>query len=297
MSQAVADLPEDVESLRVIIAAQATELADANRRLHTRDTLIEKLKAQLALLRRARFGASSEKVEREIAQLELALEDIESSAIEAAPPPFAKAESEKAKPARQPLQDHLPRFEEVHEIGDCACPTCGGRDFLKAGSVVSEVLDYIPASFRVVRHVRRRMVCKGCDTEIKAAMPSPPIERGKPGAGLLAHVLVAKYGDHLPLYRQSGIYARENVELSRSTMAHWVGQVSAGASNDGRRDMIARSPDAGRDDGDEQILVSGGDERRQTRRIEGFNLLNGRFQRPCQNSARRTAHTQQIGYL
>jgi transposase len=89
------------------------------------------------------------------------------------------------------------------------------------------VLDYIPASFRVVRHVRRKIVCKGCDTEINAAMPSLPIERGKPGAGLLAHVLVSKYCDHLPLYRQSGIYARENVELSRSTMAHWVGQVSA----------------------------------------------------------------------
>jgi transposase len=227
MSQAVADLPEDVESLRAIIAAQAAELTEANRRLHTRDTLIEKLKAQLALLRRACFGASSEKVERQIEQLELALEDIEASAGENASPPVAKAEAEKSKPARQPLPDHLPRFEEIHEVGDCACPTCGGRDFLKAGSFVSEVLDYIPASFRVVRHVRRKMVCRGCDTEIKAAMPSPPIERGKPGAGLLAHVLVAKYCDHLPLYRQSDIYARENVELSRSTMAHWIGQTNA----------------------------------------------------------------------
>ncbi|HME86510.1 MAG: IS66 family transposase [Methylocella sp.] len=227
MSQAVADLPENLESLRAIIATQAAELAEANRRLHTRDTLIEKLKAQLALLRRARFGASSEKVEREIAQLELALEDIEVSAGETAPPPVRKAEAEKNKPARQPLPEHLPRHEEVHEIGDCACPTCGGRDFLKAGSVVSEVLDYVPASFRVVRHVRRKMVCKGCDTEIKAAMPSSPIERGKPGPGLLAHVLVSKYCDHLPLYRQSEIYAREGVELSRSTMADWVGQANA----------------------------------------------------------------------
>jgi transposase len=226
MSQAAADLPEDIETLRAIIAAQAAQLAEADRRLHTRDTLIEKLKAQLALLRRARYGASSEKVERQIEQLELALEDIEAAAGETAPLSLAKAEAEKTKPARQPLPEHLPRFEEIHEVEDCACPTCGGRDFLKAGSVVSEVLDYIPASFLVVRHVRRKLVCKGCDTEIKAAMPSPPIERGKPGAGLLAHVLVAKYCDHLPLYRQSGIYARENVALSRSTMAHWVGQVS-----------------------------------------------------------------------
>lgn len=227
MSQAAADLPEDVESLRAIIAAQAIELADQARRLHTRDTLIEKLKAQLAALRRARFGASSEKVERAIEQLELALEDIEATAVETAPALPAKAEDAKNKPARQPLPDHLPRHEEVHEVQDCACPTCGGRDFLKAGSVVSEVLDYVPASFRVVRHVQRRIVCKGCDTEIKAAMPSPPIERGKPGAGLIAHVLVAKYCDHLPLYRQSEIYAREGVDLSRSTMADWVGRASA----------------------------------------------------------------------
>ncbi len=227
MIEAVADLPDDVDSLRAMIVAQATKLGEANRLLHTRDTLIEKLKAQLALLRRARYGASSEKVDREIEQLELALEDIEALAGETAPPSIHKVEAEKSKPARQPLPDHLPCFEEVHELGDCACPTCGGRDFLKAGSVVSKVLDYVPASFRVVRHVRRKMVCKGCDTEITAAMPSPPIERGKPGAGLLAHVLVSKYCDHLPLYRQSDIYAREGVELSRSTMADWVGQASA----------------------------------------------------------------------
>jgi transposase len=226
MSQAVADLPEDVESLRAIIAAQAAELNEAARRLHTRDTLIEKFKAQLAALRRARFGASSEKVERGIEQLELALEDIEAAAGETAPALPAKAEDAKSKPARQPLPDHLPRHEEVHEVQDFACPTCGGRAFLKAGSVVSEVLDYVPASFRVVRHIQRRIICKGCDTEIKAAMPSPPIERGKPGAGLLAHVLIAKYCDHLPLYRQSDIYGREGVDLSRSTMADWVGRAN-----------------------------------------------------------------------
>jgi transposase len=122
---------------------------------------------------------------------------------------------------RQPLPDHLPRHEEVHEIeADCACPTCGGRDFLKNGSVINDVLDYVTASFRIVRYVRRRIVCKGGDTEIRAAMPAPPIERGKPAAGQLAHGLVGKYCDHLSLYRQSEIYAREGVELARSTMAH-----------------------------------------------------------------------------
>lgn len=221
MSFTLPDLPDDVESLRAIIAAQAVQL-------HSRDILIEKMRAQLAALRRARFGQSSEKVEREIAQLELALEEIEATDAATAPPlPAASRREEKAKPARQPLPDHLPREEIVHDFGEPVCPTCGGTAFLKAESRVTEVLEYVPASFRVVRHVQARCVCKGCDGEIAAAMPSLPIERGKPGPGLIAHVLVAKYCDHLPLYRQSEIYAREGVELARSTMADWVGRSSA----------------------------------------------------------------------
>ncbi|MCA1371766.1 IS66 family transposase [Bradyrhizobium sp. BRP14] len=104
---------------------------------------------------------------------------------------------------------------------------CGGSDFIRNGEAVTEVLDYVPASFRVVRHVQPRFTCKGCDTDIKATMPSLPIERGKPGGGLVAHVLTAKYCDHLPLYRQSEIYVREGVDLFRSTMADWVGKASA----------------------------------------------------------------------
>ena len=88
------------------------------------------------------------------------------------------------------------------------------------------MLDYVPASFRVLRHVQPRLVCKGCDTEVKVAMPSPPIERGKPSPGLIAHVLTAKYCDHLPLYRQSEIYAREGIDLARSTMADWIGRAN-----------------------------------------------------------------------
>jgi len=103
---------------------------------------------------------------------------------------------------------------------------CGGSDFLRAGETVSEVLDYVPASFRVVRHIQLRFTCKDCDTQVRVEMPSLPIERGKPGPGLVAHVLIAKYCDHLPLYRQSEIYAREGVDLSRSTMADWIGKAS-----------------------------------------------------------------------
>ncbi|MFT4133743.1 IS66 family transposase [Labrys sp. (in: a-proteobacteria)] len=227
MEPSLTDLPDDVEALRAIIVSQAEALARQTQKLQSRDTLIEKLQAQLAILRRARFGASSEKIERSIEQLELALEDIE--AADARLPAAAlptQPDALKAKPGRQPLPDHLPRQDVIHQVA-CTCPVCGGSDFIKAGETVSEVLDYIPASFRVVRHVQPRFTCKGCDTDIRARMPSLPIERGKPGAGLVAHVLIAKYCDHLPLYRQSEIYAREGVDLSRSTMADWVGKASA----------------------------------------------------------------------
>jgi transposase len=218
MEQSLTDLPNDVEALRAIIVAQALQLAK-------RDSLIDKLKAQLAVLKRARFGASSEKMDRAIEQLELALEDIETAEAMASVSP-SLADPVKAKPSRQPLPDHLPRQDVVHQAA-CACPVCGGSDFIRNGETVSEVLDYVPASFRVVRHIQPRFTCKGCDTTIKATMPSLPIERGKPGPGLVAHVLVAKYCDHLPLYRQSEIYAREGVDLSRSTMADWIGKASA----------------------------------------------------------------------
>lgn len=227
MIPAASNLPDDVDALRGIIVAQARELADQTRRLQARDTLIETLKAQLALLRRSRFGASSEKIDRAIEQLELALEEIEASASEGAMPiPTGEQETLRPKPSRQPLPEHLPRHDVLHELADCACPACGNRDFLKAGSTITEMLDYVPASFRVIRHHQPRFVCKGCDTPITASMPTPPIERGKPGPGLIAHVLIAKYCDHLPLYRQSGIYAREGVDLARSTMADWVGKAS-----------------------------------------------------------------------
>lgn len=226
MEQGLSDLPDDVEALRAIIAAQAEELARQTLKLQSRDTLIEKLKAQLAVLKRARFGASSEKIERSIEQLELALEDIEAAAAEITAPASSPDGSRvKAKPSRQPLPDHLPRHDFVHQAAR-TCPVCGGSNFIRNGETISEVLDYVAASLRVVRHVQPRFTCKGCDTDVRATMPSLPIERGKPGPGFIAHVLVAKYCDHLPLYRQSAIYAREGVDLSRSTMADWIGKAS-----------------------------------------------------------------------
>ena len=105
------------------------------------------------------------------------------------------------------------------------CPQCQG-ELRKLGEDVSEMLEYVPASFVVVRHVRTKLNCTKCDCIVQAEAPSRPIERGLAGPGLLAHVLVSKYCDHQPLYRQSEIYARQGVELERSTMADWVGGCS-----------------------------------------------------------------------
>jgi transposase len=130
--------------------------------------------------------------------------------------------AEIGKPVRQPLPDHLPREEVLHEPV-CICPDCGGP-MRRIGDDFIEQLDYVPASFRVIRHVPPKLGCRACGRIVQAPLPSMPVERGKPGAGLLAHIPVAKYADHLPLYRQSEIYAREGVDLARSTMADWVGR-------------------------------------------------------------------------
>jgi transposase len=209
-------LPETTEELRALVLEQRAALRE-------RDGIIERLKAQLAWLRRQQFGRSSEKIEREIAQLELQLEDLEesSSARAAARSPDRAV----ARPARHPLPDHLPREEIVHEPA-CSCPACGSP-LRRLGEDVSEMLEYVPASFRVIRHVRPKLSCARCERIVQSEAPSRPIARGLAGPGLLAHVLVAKYADHLPLYRQSAIYAREGVELERSTLADWVGSASA----------------------------------------------------------------------
>nr|WP_229418172.1 IS66 family transposase [Massilia sp. Root351] len=193
--------------------------------LSTRTAEIEHLKLVLAKLRRMQFGRRSEKLDQQIEQLKLKLEDLEAEAVVAeAQAPVEMAPRRKSE--RKPLPPHLPREDRVLLPSSQACPDCGGK--LKAmGEDVSEQLEYVPASFRVIRHVRPKLACACCDRIVQAPAASRPIERGLPGPGLLAHVLVAKYADHVPLYRQSVIYAREGVELERSLLASWVGAASA----------------------------------------------------------------------
>jgi transposase len=215
-----ARLPSDVESLQRLVREQQAQLL-------SRDVLIEQLKLQLARLKRMKFGRSSEQLDAQIAQLEFSLEELEANAA-TAPPSYAPAGALAFKPARKPLPEHLPREPHIHEpsTGACNCPECGGP--LRAlGEDVSEVLEYIPEHWKVLKHVRPKYSCSACQKIMQAAAPSRPIERGYAGPGLLAHVLVSKYCDHIPLYRQSQIYAREGVELDRATLADWVGSVSA----------------------------------------------------------------------
>lgn len=208
-----------------------TDLKAAKAGLMLRVLEIEKLKAQIARLRRQKFGQSSERFDQQLEQLELRLEDIESDlAEEMAVNPELAAEVEraraksKAKPVRKALSAHLPRRRvEIPAPDSQTCHKCNGS-MSPLGIDVTEVLDYVPASWVVVRHERQKCVCKNCDAISEAPAPKLPIPRGKAGPGLLAHVLVAKYCDHIPLYRQEVIYAREEVELSRSTMSDWVGQ-------------------------------------------------------------------------
>ncbi|TAN58928.1 MAG: IS66 family transposase [Magnetospirillum sp.] len=231
MLETVSSLPDDVESLRHIIAGLSGELAAAKAGLVTKSLEIETLKVQIARLRRQRFGRSSEKLDRQIEQLELVLEDLEVSAGAERPASEASAEIPAAEPGqrrhggRRPLPAHLPRREVVH-AGACACPACGGA-LRQVGEDITEILDYLPGRFEVVRHVRPAFSCRTCETMVQAPMPSLPVARGQPGPGLLAHVLVGKFCDHLPLYRQSGIYARDGVELDRATLADWVGKMAA----------------------------------------------------------------------
>ena len=222
-----ADLPNDVESLKELLRSTRGIVNSLTEQLHSRDTLIEQLQFQLAQLKRMKFGRSSEQIDAQIAQLELSLEELEASAA-AVTSSEAPASAAVVKSARKPLPDHLPREPHVHEppSGTCHCPDCGGA-LRVLGEDVSEMLEYVPEHWKVLKHVRPKYSCSTCQKIVQANAPSRPIERGYAGPGLLAHVLVSKYCDHLPLYRQSQIYAREGVELDRATLAEWVGSVSS----------------------------------------------------------------------
>ena len=224
-SQSNRNLPDldklDVQSLKALVLAQHAEL-------DSRTTEIENLKLLILKLKRMHFGPRSEKYDQDIQQLELRLEDLEAAAAPAptaAPVDAPATETAQKKPARRPLPESLPRTTETRAPKHTACPDCGGK--LRAlGEDVAEVLEYVPGHFEAIRLVRPKLSCTACERIVQEPAPSRPIDRGLAGPGLLAHVIVSKYSDHLPLYRQSEIYAREGIDLDRSTLAGWVGGVT-----------------------------------------------------------------------
>jgi len=215
----------ELATLKALILSQHEQLLSKDEQLASRDSEIEQLKLLIAKLRRMQFGRKSEKREWQIEQLELKLDELEASRAERGAPfstPTSVESNRAGKPVRRPLPAHLPR--EVRKIlpKQEACPDCGG-ELKRLGEDVSEILEYVPASLKVIQYIRPKLACACCDRIVQAEAPSRPIERSIAGPGLLAHVLVSKYCDHLPLYRQSQIYARSGVELDRSTLAEWVG--------------------------------------------------------------------------
>jgi transposase len=235
-------LPTDLASAHALIIAQRQALSAAEMRAAAAESeaqyralLIEKLKFTIRKLRHDRFGQSSERGIL-LDQLELQLADLEADAAqaEAASQMRANATSEKIavasferrRPARLPLPEHLPR-ERIVYPAPSACPCCGGTTLHKIGEDVTETLELVPRQWRVIQHVREKFSCRACEAISQPPAPSHPIARGRAGPKLLAHILFSKYGLHLPLNRQSAVYAREGIDLDVSTLVDWVGAAAA----------------------------------------------------------------------
>ncbi len=234
MSNAAENLPEDPAVLKAMIAALQAENAQMSATLRAHDQLIQMLRLRIAKLKKQAFGTSSEKVEREIEQLELALEDLLIAAAERAAEPTdeEKAEDEPAaaageraqcKPRRRPrVSESTPRERRELDPGTC-CPDCGG-DLRLVGEDVSEMLDLIAAQLKVLQIARLKKSCRRCERMVQEPAPSRPIPGSIASAGLLAHILVSKFDDHIPLYRLNEIFARMGADIPDSTLVDWCGR-------------------------------------------------------------------------
>ena len=222
--KAIAERDLDIARRDRIIAERDQTLVqrdDASKRYQIRE---QQLTHEMALLRRHRFGKRSEGMDKHQLTLLEALVDEDIAAIEAelekvsvTPPP-----RERRQPKRQALPQDLPRTEIRHEPASTTC-TCGCV-LTRIGEDISEKLDYLPGSFSVERHIRGKWSCRDCESLIQAPVAAHIIDKGLPTTGLLAQILISKYADHLPLYRQEQQFSRAGVSLSRSTLADWVGR-------------------------------------------------------------------------
>ena len=210
-------LPDDVETLQRLVrslAAERTSLGEAQAEIERLHLIIKKLQ-------RSQFGRRAERLDDD--QLQLSLEDLNADLARAeAILPSARTKTPRTQDERPSLPAHLPREDRRFDVEHKACPCCGGPLHM-IGETVSEMLDHVPARLRVIRICRPRYGCRTCGTIHQAPAPERPIAKGLATPALLAHVLVSKYCDHLPLYRQSQIFARQGAEIDRSTLANWVG--------------------------------------------------------------------------
>jgi transposase len=207
---------DELRSLEAELDSHRQTLSQQDEQLRSSSEQIEHLKLVIEKLKRRMFGVKSEKIVVQLEQLELHLEELESSQaeMEAAVERVTPAAEPKARSRRKPLPEHLPREVVTHAFHSDSCPDCGGQ-LRQFGEDVSEQLEYIPDSFKVIRHVRPKFACSGCERVVEAPAPSRPIERGLAGPGLLAHVLVSKFADHCVSRRRWPVRRRRTVQEMR----------------------------------------------------------------------------------
>ncbi|EQA1966522.1 IS66 family transposase [Escherichia coli] len=216
-------LPDDIDELKRLLAEQEALNRALLEKLNEREREIDHLQAQLDKLRRMNFGSRSEKVSRRIAKMEADLKQLqkESDTLTGRVDDPAVQRPLRQTRTRKPFPESLPRDEKRLLPAASCCPECGGA-LSYLGEDAAEQLELMRSAFRVIRTVREKHACTQCDAIVQAPAPSRPIERGIAGPGLLARVLSSKYAEHTPLYRQSEIYGRQGVELSRSLLSGWV---------------------------------------------------------------------------
>jgi len=213
------------DQLRVFAAQLLSEVDTMGKKIHRIETVNEQLTHEIAVLKRHKFAKRSEQLSPDQGSLLDDLFDTDIAAIEAElkaiNPPAGPAEP-RQHPKRAPLPPQFPRTVIRHEPENTQC-TCGCQ-LQRVGEDISEKLDYTPGVFTVEQHIRGKWACRQCETLLQAPVPAQVIDKGIPTAGLLAHVMVAKFSDHLPLYRQEKIFGRAGLMIARSTLAQWVGQ-------------------------------------------------------------------------
>ena len=226
------NLPSGDNILHHMIADLVEEMLSLKNQNKSLQDQIKSLQEQLTLLKAKRFGKSSEKLEKQISELEHRIEEAEVSDAasekddnkdDSVEPEDTTAESPKNHPKREKLPAHLPREDNVIPP-PTICPDCEGTEFRKIADDVSEILEYTPSYFKVIHNIRPRCACTKCERIVQGFPASQTIAKGKAGSGLLAHIILQKYCNHLPFYRQSQMYGYEDIDISRSTMASWAGQ-------------------------------------------------------------------------